>query len=97
MITIGQLRKSLSTLFIVCLLLVGSVFIEDISTPALANSLTQSAASSDTTSTGRGGFYRNRQEGEQAYKKATDALDPGVSAAEKMDAKQNYIAVLSHL
>jgi len=91
MITIDQLRRSLSTLLIVCLLLVSSVFIEGIVKPAVANPLTQNVKSSDTGSAGYGGFYRNMQEGKQEYKKATDALDPGSSAAEKMDAKRNYL------
>lgn len=91
MITIDQLRKSLSTLLIVCLLLVSSVFIEGISKPVSANPLTQNVKSSDTENAGYGGFYRNMQEGKQRDKKGTDALDPGSSAAEKMDAKQNYL------
>lgn len=91
MVTVGQLRKSLTTLLIVFLLLVGSVFIKGISKPGLANPLTQNVKSSETGNAGYGGFYRNLQEGKQEYKSGTDALDPGSSAAEKMDAKRNYL------
>ena len=91
MIMIEQLRKSLSTLLIVCLLIVSIVFIEGISKPVSANPLTQNVKSSDTPSAGYGGFYRNMQEGKQEHKNGTEALDTGASAAEKMDAKRNYL------
>ncbi|MEX0269587.1 hypothetical protein AB3R30_10620 [Leptolyngbyaceae cyanobacterium UHCC 1019] len=73
------------------MLLLSSVLIKSFSEPALANFLVQNAESSETGNAGYNGFYRNLQEGKQKYNSRTKALDTGSSAAEIMEAKQNYL------